>query len=119
MKKITSTSTGVFLRGTFNNWNLDNEFALCSDGSYVAKNVRFAAGTNEFKIADSNWSGSCNYGYENELPGMFCFKYTLTANSNSNMTITTKRETLVDVYLYKTGESVQIRLKPVKTNSQD
>lgn len=116
MKKITSTQTGIFLRGSFNEWGLRNEFAQCSDGSYVAKNIKFHKGNNEFKVADSHWTQNCNYGYTAPKPGMFCFRYTLTANTNVNMTIVTKQEILVDVYLYKTETGFQIRLKPVKSN---
>ena len=110
MKKIVSTNTGVFVRGSFNNWSLDNEMSLCEDGSYVAKNVMFNAGVNELKIANKDWVGF-NYGYNGQKPGMFCFNYLMTENSNNNLRITVAKDTLVDVYLYKSVDSVFVRLK--------
>lgn len=110
MKKIISTSTGLFVRGTFNNWNTDNEMSFCKDGSYVAKRILFKSGTNELKIASKDWSGF-NYGYNGHKPGMFCFNYLMSKNSDNNFKITVKQDTFVDVYLYRSGDSVCMRLK--------
>ena len=110
MKKIVSTNTGVFVRGSFNNWSLDNEMSRCKDGSYVAKNIMFKEGVNELKIANNDWNG-LNYGYDGQKPGMFCFNYPMTENSNNNLRITVAKDTLVDVYFYKSVDSVFVRLK--------
>ena len=52
----------IYLRGSMNGWQTDNELSFLSNGVYSGL-VALAAGEYEFKIADANWS-SYNFGYD-------------------------------------------------------
>ena len=73
--KILNQNSGIYFRSNGNNWSLSNEFLDLGNGSYVARNVNISKGLNEFKIADSNWSTNCNFGYSSEKPVMLYHNY--------------------------------------------
>ena len=54
-------SSGIFLRGEVNGWGAvtDWEFSNEGDGTYVLYDKELSG---PFKVADANWSATCNYG---------------------------------------------------------
>lgn len=62
---------GVYVKGSMNEWsnNPDYELVIGEDGNPTIT-VELAEGA-EFKVADANWSDSCNYGYVDSLPAAF------------------------------------------------
>lgn len=53
--------TELFVRGSFNDWSLDNSLAYIGNHTYHAV-TEMAAGSVSYKIADSDWSSSTDLG---------------------------------------------------------
>lgn len=79
----TFVSSGIYLRGEVNSWgaNSDWEFSNEGDGNYVLYD-KTINGT--FKVADANWSSSCNYG-SNGSSIIMDTPYALVAGTDGNI----------------------------------
>lgn len=78
-------SSGIYLRGEINSWGAvaEWEFSDEGEGLYVLYDKTISG---SFKIADSNWSGSCNYG-SNGAQIMMDMPYELVAGTNDNISV--------------------------------
>lgn len=76
-------ASGIYLRGEVNSWgaNSDWEFSNEGDGTYVLYDKTL---TGAFKVADANWSSSCNYG-SNGSAIMMDTPYSLVSGTDSNI----------------------------------
>ena len=112
--KIVNNNSGIYFRSNGNNWGLSNEFLDLGNGSYVARNVNISKGLNEFKIADSNWSTNCNFGYSSEKPVMLYHNYILSKNCNDNIKMIAHNDYCVDVFIHFTNRRVVMRIHSAK-----
>ena len=111
---IVNLNSGIYFRGNGNNWSLFNEFLDLGNGSYVARNVNISKGLNEFKIADSNWSANCNFGYSSEKPVMLYHNYILLRNCNDNIKMFAHNNYGVDIFIHFTNRGVVMRIHSAK-----
>ena len=77
-----ATSSGIYLKGTFNNWESEAkyEFLTDGDGNYWLNDVVLAG---EFKIADADWK-TYNYG-SNGSNIVANMPYSLVSGTNVNI----------------------------------
>lgn len=75
--------SGIFLRGEVNGWGAitEWEFSDEGDGSYALYDKELSGA---FKVADANWSSTCNYG-SNGTAVMMDIPYTLVLGTNDNI----------------------------------
>lgn len=76
-------ASGIYLRGDVNSWaaDADWEFSDEGDGTYVLYNKTVSK---TFKVADANWSTSCNYG-SNGSNVIMDTPYALVSGTDSNI----------------------------------
>lgn len=76
-------ASGIYLRGEVNNWatDADWEFSDEGDGTYVLYDKTLSGA---FKVADSGWSSSCNYG-TNGTSILMDTPYSLVSGTDSNI----------------------------------
>lgn len=75
--------SGIYLRGDVNGWDPTSEweFGIIGDGVYVLYDKYLSGG---FKIADADWSSSCNYG-TNGTTILMDQPYELVSGTNDNI----------------------------------
>ena len=76
-------SSGIFVRGEVNGWGAitDWEFSDEGEGTYVLYDKEISGA---FKVADADWSSSCNYG-SNGTAVMMDSPYSLVLGTNDNI----------------------------------
>ncbi len=76
-------ASGIFLRGEVNSWGAvsDWEFSDEGSGTYVLYDKTLSG---QFKVADANWSSSCNYG-SNGTSAQMGVPYNLVLGTNDNI----------------------------------
>lgn len=76
-------SSGIYIRGEINSWGADSEweFSKEEENTYVLYDKQLSGA---FKVADADWSGSCNYG-SNGTNVMVGTPYSLTKGTDSNI----------------------------------
>lgn len=76
-------ASGIYLRGEVNSWGAvaDWEFSDEGNGTYVLYDKTLSGA---FKVADANWSSSCNYG-SNGTSVMIDTPYSLVLGTNDNI----------------------------------
>ena len=77
-------SSGIYLRGEINSWGADAEWEFSDegDGTYALYDKTLSGG---FKVADANWSSTCNYG-SNGSGILLDTPYSLVLGTNDNIT---------------------------------
>lgn len=75
--------SGIYLRGEINGWAASSEweFSKLSDTEFELRDKTLSGA---FKIADANWSSTCNYG-SNGSNVMMGENYSLVAGTDSNI----------------------------------
>ncbi|MBD5338386.1 MAG: DUF4886 domain-containing protein [Bacteroides sp.] len=75
--------SGIYLRGEVNSWGADAEweFSMEADNTYVLYDKTLSG---QFKVADANWSSSCNYG-SNGSNIVVDSPYPLSAGTDGNV----------------------------------
>lgn len=76
-------SSGIYIRGEINSWGADSEweFSKEEENTYVLYDKQLSGA---FKVADADWSDSCNYG-SNGTNVMVGTPYSLTKGTDSNI----------------------------------
>ncbi len=76
-------ASGIYLRGDVNSWGAssDWEFSAEGEGTYVLYDKTL---NGAFKVADANWSSTCNYG-SNGGAVMMDTPYALVLGTNDNI----------------------------------
>lgn len=76
-------ASGIYLRGEVNSWGADSEWEFSKEGenTYVLYNKTLSG---QFKIADSSWSSTCNYG-SNGSNIMVDAPYGMVAGTDANV----------------------------------
>ena len=76
-------ASGIYLRGEVNSWGspADWEFSNEGNGTYVLYDKELSG---QFKVADANWSSSCNYG-SNGTSIQMGMPYALVLGTNDNI----------------------------------
>ena len=76
-------ASGIYLRGEVNSWGspADWEFSNEGNGTYVLYDKELSG---QFKVADANWSSSCNYG-SNGTSVQMGIPYSLVLGTNDNI----------------------------------
>lgn len=76
-------SSGIYLRGEVNSWGADSDWEFSNEGNNVY--VLYDKSLNgQFKVADANWSSSCNYG-SNGSNILIDTPYVMTAGTDGNI----------------------------------
>lgn len=95
--------TVYYLRGTMNNWGLDNPMTKVDDNTYTIT-MDLAAGTYEYKAAIEDWSWSCPGGGNLSLTLAADDSVTFTLNLAANsLTYTLGSGTVVETVYYLRG----------------
>ena len=76
-------ASGIYIRGEVNSWGAssDWEFSAEGEGTYVLYDKTL---NGQFKVADANWSSSCNYG-SNGSAVLMDTPYALVSGTNDNI----------------------------------
>lgn len=76
-------ASGIYLRGEVNGWSADTdwEFSKNSETEFILYNKTLSG---SFKVADANWSSSCNYGSNGSNITMDS-QYSLVAGTDTNI----------------------------------
>ena len=76
-------ASGIYIRGEVNSWGAssDWEFSDEGNGTYVLYDKTL---NGQFKVADANWSSSCNYG-SNGSAVLMDTPYALVSGTNDNI----------------------------------
>ena len=76
-------ASGIFLRGEVNSWGADSEWEFSDEGNGVYAMYDKTLSGN-FKVADANWSSTCNYG-SNGSGILLDTPYSLVLGTNDNI----------------------------------
>ena len=76
-------ASGIYIRGEVNSWGADSEWEFSDEGNGVYAMYDKTLSGN-FKVADANWSSTCNYG-SNGSGILLDTPYSLVLGTNDNI----------------------------------
>ena len=76
-------ASGIYIRGELSSWSAlsELEFSKEAEGTYALYDIELKG---NFKVADANWSSSCNYGSNGNMININ-EPYTLVAGTDANI----------------------------------